>query len=186
MDVILYSAGGHSRSVSEIIYKLDLNIIAYAERSKSKWLKNVPLISDDEIITFSNKVRIVIGLGGINPEQLKTRINKIINISKTKSIISLIDPSAIIAKDSTIEEGAIIMPGAIIRSGTIIKKYAILNSGAIIEHYCTIGAGTHVAPGAIVLGSTVCGKCCMIAAGSIITPGKNLLDYSFIKAGKVT
>ena len=127
MDVILYSAGGHSRSVSEIIYKLDLNIIAYAERSKSKWLKNVPLISDDEIITFSNKVRIVIGLGGINPEQLKTRINKIINISKTKSIISLIDPSAIIAKDSTIEEGAIIMPGVTIGENTVIGAGSVVH-----------------------------------------------------------
>ena len=185
MDVILYSAGGHSRSVSELIYKLDLNIVAYAEKSESKWLKNIPFISDDEIKTFSNEIKVVIGLGGVNPKQLKTRINKIVNISKNKSIISLIDPSAIIAKDSIIEEGVVIMPGAIIRSGTIIKKYAIINSGAIIEHDCTIGVGTHVAPGSIVLGSAECGKCCMIAAGSIITPDKKLLDYSFIKAGKI-
>jgi sugar O-acyltransferase (sialic acid O-acetyltransferase NeuD family) len=185
MDVILYSAGGHSKSVSEIIYKLDLNIISYAEKSKSKWLKNIPMISDDEIKNISNKAQIVIGLGGTNPKDLKKRINKINSISKFAKIASLIDPSALIAKDAKIEEGVVIMPGAIIRSGTTIKKYSIINSGAIIEHDCRIGIGTHVAPGAIILGSTICGNCCMIAAGSIITPGKNLQDYSFIKAGKV-
>ena len=124
MDVILYSAGGHAKSVSEIIYKLDLNIIAYAEKSKSKWLKNIPIISDNEIKKVSNKVQIVIGLGGSNPKELKKRINKIKNISKSVKIASLIDPSALVAKDAKIEEGVVIMPGVIIRSGTTIKKYS--------------------------------------------------------------
>ena len=185
MDVLLYSAGGHGRSVSELINNLNLNIVAYAEKSKSKWLKNVPLISDNEIKKFSDKIGIAIGLGGTDPIQLKYRLNKIENISKNKRAISLIAKSAIIAKDSIIEEGTVIMPGAIIRSGVIIKKYSIINSGTIIEHDCIIGAGTHIAPGAIVLGSVKCGKCCMIAAGSIITPEKNIPDYSFVKAGKI-
>ena len=185
MKIILYAAGGHGRSVYEIINNLNLEVVAYAEKSTAEWIKNIPLIKDSEITNFAKNVKIANGLGGIDPKNLISRLDKIKRFSKKTSIITLIDKTAIVSNDCIIEEGSVIMPGAIVRSGAIIKKHAIINTGAIIEHDTIIGSGTHVAPGAIVLGSAECGKCCMIAARAIITPGKILPNNSFIKAGKV-
>ena len=77
------------------------------------------------------------------------------------------------------------MPGVIIRTGAIIKKYVIINSGVIIEHNSIIGEGSHVDPGATILGSVECSACCMIGSRSIVTPEKQIAECSFIKAGSI-
>ena len=185
MKIILYAAGGQGRSVYELIKNLNLQVVAYAEKSKVDWLQNITMIKDSDIYKYPKNVKIANGLGGVNPKNLIHRLNLITNISKKRDIISLVHKSAIVSNDCLIEEGVVIMPGSIIRSGAIIKKHSIINTGAIIEHDAIIGTGTHVAPGAVVLGSAKCGDCCMIASKSIITQKKILDANTFVKAGRI-
>ena len=185
MKILLYAAGGHGRSVYEIIKNLNLNVVAYAELTKVSWLKNTTLIKDLDIETLPSNVKVANGLGGVNPKNLIKRLKIINKISKNREVIRLIDKTAFVSNECIIEEGCVIMPGAIIRAGALIKKHSIINSGAIIEHDVTIGPGSHIAPGATLLGSVECGNCCTIGTRSIITQKNRLASNTFIRAGKV-
>ena len=69
MKVILFSARGHGRSVYEIIMDLNYEVVAYAEKSVSNWIKNTPLIKNNEISNFPKSTKIAIGLEGTNLKQ---------------------------------------------------------------------------------------------------------------------
>ncbi|HUN26325.1 MAG TPA: gamma carbonic anhydrase family protein [Steroidobacteraceae bacterium] len=61
-----------------------------------------------------------------------------------------------------------------------------IGHGAIL-HGCTIGAGSLIANGAIVLDRVTIGRRCLIAAGTLIPPGKTIPDDSVVMGspGKV-
>lgn len=51
--------------------------------------------------------------------------------------------------------------------------------GAIV-HGCTIGAGSLIGMGAIVLNGAKIGKSCLVGAGALVTEGKEFPDFSMI------
>ncbi len=57
----------------------------------------------------------------------------------------------------------------------------------VMAHGCTIGDGTLVGIGAIILGRARIGRSCLIAAGALITEGKEIPDRSVVmgQPGKV-
>ena len=57
----------------------------------------------------------------------------------------------------------------------------------VMMHGCTVGDGSLVGIGAIVLNGAKIGKCCLIGAGALITEGKDIPDYSVVMGspGKV-
>jgi carbonic anhydrase/acetyltransferase-like protein (isoleucine patch superfamily) len=54
-------------------------------------------------------------------------------------------------------------------------------------HGCTVGDGSLIGIGAVVLNGAKIGKCCLIGAKSLITEGKEIPDYSLVMGapGKV-
>jgi len=57
----------------------------------------------------------------------------------------------------------------------------------VMLHGCTVGDGSLVGIGSIVLNGARIGKCCLIGAGALITEGKEFPDYSVVMGspGKV-
>ncbi len=47
----------------------------------------------------------------------------------------------------------------------------------------SVGAGSHIAPGAIVLGGCTIGAACMIGAGAIVLPGAKVPDGTLVASG---
>lgn len=124
-------------------------------------------------------------------------------LSNTKPSIdtsSWIDESATIIGDVTIEANVNIWPGARLRGdespitvgvGSNIQDNAVLHGDpgiptvighdvtvghSAILHSCTIGDGTLVGMGAIIMGQTVIGKECLVAAGTLIAERKIFPD----------
>ena len=54
--------------------------------------------------------------------------------------------------------------------------------GAIVEHDAMVGAGAHVAPGAVALGGCVIGRCAMIGAGVVLLPGATIAAAAVVRA----
>ena len=50
----------------------------------------------------------------------------------------------------------------------------------VMLHGCTIGDGSLIGIGAIILNGAKIGRCCLIGAGSLITEGKDIPDYSMV------
>lgn len=62
---------------------------------------------------------------------------------------------------------------------TVISEYCTVGHGAIL-HSCTVGEGSLVGMGAVLLDGVVVGKNCLIGAGSLITPNTVIPDNSLV------
>ena len=101
------------------------------------------------------------------------------------SIPSIIDPTAVLARDITVERGVYIGKRATINAGAIIREGAIINTGSIVEHDCEVGAFSHVSPGAILCGQVKIGHDTHIGAGSVIRQMIHVGNETIIGAGSV-
>ncbi|HOO22202.1 MAG TPA: acetyltransferase [Clostridia bacterium] len=63
---------------------------------------------------------------------------------------TLIHPSAVVSRRSTIGEGTVICANAVVNTLTKVGRHCIINTLAAVEHGCEIGDYCHIAPGTIV------------------------------------
>ncbi len=128
-------------------------------------------------------------LDGISP-----RLGKDVYIAETAQVIG----------DVVLGDGASVWFGAIVRGdsekitigrGSNIQDGAVLHADAgkplvigdnvsvghmVMLHGCTVGDGTLIAIGAIVLNDVKIGKNCIVGANSLVTEGKEFPDGSMI------
>lgn len=83
----------------------------------------------------------------------------------------------VIGDGSNIQEGAVLHvdPGFPIHIGENVT----VGHKAVV-HGCSIGAGSLIGMGAIILNGAKIGKGCLVGAGALITEGKEFPDYSLI------
>jgi carbonic anhydrase/acetyltransferase-like protein (isoleucine patch superfamily) len=122
-----------------------------------------------------------------------------------------IAPNAAVIGDVTLKPGASVWFGAVVRGDNdpvVIGENTNIQDGSVLHsdpgepliigdnvtvghlamlHSCTIGDGTLIGIGAVVLGRAVIGKNCLIGANALITEGKVIPDGSLVmgQPGKV-
>lgn len=84
------------------------------------------------------------------------------------SLATLIHPTAVISRYSTIEAGTVLMANAVVNPFSYIGKACIINTAATIDHDCHLDAGVHISPGANLAGGVTVGECSWIGAGSAV------------------
>ena len=180
----LYGAGGHAKVIIDILK---------SQGKELSWF-----IDDNELITEilgykvfhhqTNSSPFIVSIG--NNKWRKEIVSQLSNAKFETAVHS----SAIISDNSQIEEGTVVMQGSIIQSGAVIGKHCIINTGASVDHDCrlgdfvhmspratlcgivTIGEGSLIGAGAVVLNGITVGKWCVIGAGSVVT--KDIPDYA--------
>ncbi|MFO7637352.1 MAG: gamma carbonic anhydrase family protein [Clostridia bacterium] len=122
-------------------------------------------------------------------------------VSPECTVIGMVDigkncsiwPGAVLRGDVDriiVKEGSNIQDGCIIHCShgmeTMIGKNCTIGHGAIL-HSCSIGEGSLVGMGAVLLDGSIVGKHCLIAAASLVTPGTVIPDGSLVMGspGKV-
>ncbi len=83
----------------------------------------------------------------------------------------------VIGDDSNVQENSVLHtdPGAPLTIGR-----GVTIGHQVMLHGCTIGDGTLIGIGAVVLNHAVVGKDCLIGAGAVVTEGKAFPDRSMI------
>jgi len=113
-------------------------------------------------------------------------------------------PGAQVIGSVTLEEGVSIWFNAVVRADnepTVIGRNTNIQDGAVLHndpgfpltigaevtvghkallHGCTIGDGTLVGMGAVVLNGAKIGKGCLVGANALITEGKEIPDHSLV------
>ena len=182
--LVIIGAGGHGRVVADIAYKMN------------KW-QQIIFMDDDETIKSSMGIKVVgktndvpmyiddcdifVAIGdNIKREKILRWLER-----EGASIPTLIHPKAIIGEEVEIGMGTVIMPGAIINCCTKIGKGCIINTGATIDHDNIIEDYVHISPGVHLAGAVSVGKGTWLGIGSIVINNIVIISHCKIGAGAV-
>lgn len=180
--VIIIGAGGHAKSVAEIIIKSNDELIGFLDDNIE--LQNTEIYCGKKVIgTLSdiekyNENHFVIAIGN-------NEIRKKISMQYHLKWYTAIHPNAIIATNVSIGEGTVIMPGAVINPDSIIGKHCIINTSASIDHDNIIEDYVHISPGAHLAGKVTVKEQSWICIGATIKNNITINKNIIIGAGAV-
>ena len=189
-SILLVGGGGHCKSVLDTLVALrqyeKIGIVERKNNRKNEVL-GIPVVGTDEELSSllaSGYESAFITVGSVgDPRQRIKLFNMIIKVGF--SIPNIIDATAIVSKNVKLDTGIFVAKGVIINAGARIESSCILNSGCIIEHDCSIGAFSHIAPGAVLCGNVTIGDNTHIGANSVIRQGLKIGSNVIIGAGAV-
>lgn len=100
-------------------------------------------------------------------------------------IVSLVDPSAVVARSACLAHGAFVNAGAIIAAGVNADESCVVNRGASIGHHCHIGDYVTVGPGVVTGGGCRFEPGVFLGVGAVISPQVQIGANAVVGAGAV-
>lgn len=100
-------------------------------------------------------------------------------------VVSLVHPSAVVAKDVVVGVGSVVMAGAVINVSSILGKGCIVNTGASVDHDCVVGDYSHISVGAHLAGAVSIGKKTWVGIGAVVSNNVSICADCMIGAGAV-
>jgi sugar O-acyltransferase (sialic acid O-acetyltransferase NeuD family) len=101
------------------------------------------------------------------------------------SAATIVDPTAVVARSTTLGSGTYINSGAMIGAASTIGTFVFVNRSASIGHHVEIADFASIGPGAVVSGAVKIGRGAVIGAGATVLPGVKIGANSVIGAGAV-
>lgn len=174
--MFIYGAGGHAKVILDILLSQNIAVngiiddnTAITEFCKFKVQHGIPENLHEELI---------IGIGDNASrkkiaEQIKAKFGMVAH------------NSAIISSSAHIEMGTVIFHGSVIQAYTKIAEHVILNTACAIDHDCILEKYVHIAPHVTVCGNITIGEGSLIGAGAVIIPHIRIGKWCVIGAGSV-
>lgn len=107
---------------------------------------------------------VIVAIG--NNEVRHSKLKQLIEVNA--NLVTLIHPSAVISKYSSIGVGSVVVANAVINSHTKIGFGAIINTSSSVGHDCVFGDAVHVCPGARIAGGVQIDDKSWVGVGSSI------------------
>ena len=102
-----------------------------------------------------------------------------------REIVSLVDPTALVARTATLGPGAYVNAGAIIAAGVTAGTSCAINRGASIGHHCQIGDYVTFGPGVVTGGGCRFAPGAFLGVGAVIAPEVEVGANAVVGAGAV-
>lgn len=177
----LYGASGHGKVVIDIAELLEIEITGIIDDNPSiSNLLEYPVYLPEKFLPdFINCQECIISIGN-------NKIRKYISeLHKLRISSALIHPAATVSKRTNIGFGTVIMGNSIINTGTVIGAHCIINTSASVDHDCIISDFAHISPNATITGGVTIGVGTQVGAGAVILPNLSIGTWSVIGAGSV-
>lgn len=188
--VVLIGGGGYcSGVIDSLSTQNDYEIVGITDPKLPKGTNvcGVNVLGDDSLLPelYEQGVRYAfVTVGSVKTSEYRERIVKM-----AKAIgflfISVIDSTAIIAKNVTMGEMVYVGKGAIINNNVRIGNFCIINTGAIVEHGCIIEDYVHIAPGAVLAGDIHIDSRAHIGLNASILQGVEIGPKAIVGAGAI-
>lgn len=186
--MIIVGAGGHARSVLDILIENDEYDIlgcldpVYSEEKQILCMEGINVIGTDEDMKrfFDSGCRhIFIAIG--NPKIRKRLYEKAVAMGYKP--VNAISQYARISRYARIGFGNCVMAGAVINVNCRIGNACIINTNSSLDHDCRVSDYVHVAPGVAVSGTTTIGEGTHIGTNAAVIDGITIGQWSYIGAG---
>jgi len=190
IDIFLFGAGGHARSVADVISSEGRFHIAGLIDSFQKpgivCFGYEILGGENELPELCRKKGVsglCVAIGDNYQRQIVTRRLEI-KLPQLE-FITTFHPRAIVCQDVVIGAGTVVMPGAIVVSGCSIGRGCLLNTGCSLDHDSVMESWSSLAPGVVTGGNVHIGVNSAIGLGTKISHGITIGRDSVIGIGSV-
>jgi sugar O-acyltransferase (sialic acid O-acetyltransferase NeuD family) len=101
------------------------------------------------------------------------------------ALASMVDPTAVVARTSTLGPGTYVNSGVLIAAGVSAGSCCSFNRGASVGHHSRLGSYVTLGPGAITGGGCVLRDGCFLGVGAVLAPEVEIGANSVVGAGAV-
>jgi sugar O-acyltransferase (sialic acid O-acetyltransferase NeuD family) len=176
-------ASGHGKVVADIAEENGWNKIVFFDDAWPSLSKNGAWEVIGGTLELFNSLDsydgVVVAIGNNN-----IRYEKIAQLKdKGANLVTLIHPSSVVSKYSTIGVGSVVVANSVVNAYTNIGLGAIVNTASSVGHDCTIGDAVHICPGARVAGGVNIGNQCWIGVGASVRQLIKIGNNTVIGAG---
>ena len=182
--ILIVGAGGHSKSVIDVIESTKkyviIGLIDNNFKMKNRKIFKYSILGNDKDL---KAIRTRCKLATIAIGQIKNAQKRIDNFKLLKKLKfdlpKIFSTKAYISKNTKVGDGTVVFHGTHINAGSTVGKNCIINTRCIIEHDVKIGDHCHVSTGAILNGGVILGNNSFVGSGSVIKEnvriGKNCI-----------
>jgi len=173
MNAIIFGAGGHAKSIIQMIRESGYSVAGVVDSKLAKgtlFMGVYPVLGTEADLKFIRNTGIAVafvGVGGATSNASRTNIFKMLKeagfiLPPLVSKMGNLDPS------SHLGEATYVFPGATVGADCFVGSNVIINQGSIVCHDCLIEDHVHIAPGAILAGTVAVGANSTIGMGATI------------------
>ncbi len=187
MSVYIIGAGGHGRVIAAALDACGIRPAGFIEADKAKFgtiIDGIPVLAEEEVIGEGKPLSLVNGVGSTSSVAVRHEVFERF-AAHGHRFMTVVHPSATVAKTAAIGEGTLVMAGAIVQPGARIGVNVIINTGAIVDHDCHIGDHCHIAPGSVLSGGVRVGTRSHVGTGATIIEGIQIGSGVLVGAGSM-
>ncbi len=181
--IFVFGASGHAKVVIDIIEQQGLYEIAFLA-DDNPCLKGAVVYGYQVI---GGKAELL--AGGVRRGIVAIGSNKARRfvgawlVDNGFELVTVLHPTAQLARGVVIGNGTVVMAGAVINSDTVIGGNVIVNTRSSIDHDCVIGSYVHLAPGSTLCGAVQVGEDSFICAAATVIPNLTIGSNVTVGAG---
>lgn len=183
--IFLFGAGGHGRAVSEVIRRQGESRVAWVLDDSPDATPPVgtgELIGGRDQLAELSERGITAGFVAIGNNANRELVTTMVRVSGL-TLVTVIDPAAVVASDAVIGEGTIMMPMSFVGAGSLVGAGAIINTSATVDHDCVIADYAHISVGVHLTGGCRVGARSFVGAGAVLGRPVTLGERVTIGAG---
>ena len=167
--LLIFGAGGHARVVADALQQAhtDWPLTASDRNDRlclGELLPGIPLAKVDALGPWTGALHVAIG-----DNRAREKESLALGLHQ---LVSVIHPRASVSPHARLAEGCFVAAQAVIATGAV-------------DHDCTVGAFSHIAPGAVLGGGVRIGSRVLIGSGAVVQPGRSICDGAVIGSGAV-
>ena len=186
--LILWGAGGHARSVTDITHALkEFEEVVFVDDDPSRLgmiscgVRIAGNSSDLEALSQDGFDHLTVTIG-----DNRTRAACFARARHLGFIpATLIHPTVWISPHCRIGAGTVVLPYSAVSPDAVIGENCILNYNALIGHDCRVGDHAHVSAGTILAGGVSVGSLAMVGIGCRVAPGISIGEGAIVALGSV-
>jgi sugar O-acyltransferase (sialic acid O-acetyltransferase NeuD family) len=189
--LIIWGASGHAKVLHEFLRPPDYEIVALFDNDSARTtpLPGVPLHHGTHGFERWNAGRsgpapaALVAIGGARGRD-RLEIQRYLAEQGCEPVVAM-HPTAFVATTARIAAGGQVLAQASVGAEASLGEACIVNTAASVDHECELGAGVHIAPGAILAGCVRVGEHAMVGAGAVVLPRLRIGPGAVVGAGAV-
>lgn len=188
-QIVIWGASGHALVVADIVrLRGEYEIIGFIDDVNSNRhgtsFYGMPILGGREQLEILKELGVKNLIFGFGDCEARLKLSELA-LAKGFELVTMIHPSAIIAKNVEIGPGTVAAAGAVVNPGSKIGNNVIINTSASVDHECIIEEGVHICPGVHLAGRVYVKRATWVGIGSTVIENIRIGSGCLVGAGAV-